>query len=239
MSSQFPPPPPSQFAQPPGPPASTPTTLDFSRAFTFIFQDPDWVKKTLIGGLFYVLSFVLIGAFIVFGYLAQLVRNVIAGKQHPLPEWDNIGGYLVEGLKLFLVGLVWYLPFIFVLILAIIPLAMFENTEAEGPAAALFSCGIGLVVVMAMVVAILVPAAMVLAMARQRASAAFEFRTVFSFIRANAMNYVLVIVVYLVTNMLSQFGIVLLCIGVFWTVFLSLAMTAWALGETYRLSPVK
>ena len=238
MSSQFPPHPQSQFAAPPPPPGPS-ATLDFTRAFTFIFQDPQWVKKTLLGGLFYLLSIFLIGGFIVLGYLAQLMRNVIAGMQYPLPEWDNIGGYLVEGLKLALMVLVWYIPFIFIVLIAVVPMAVLEDTEAEGAAAALMSCGMGLLMIFALFIGILLPAALVIAVARQQASAVFQFRTIIAFIKANAMNYLLTIVVYLVGNMVSQFGIVLFCIGIFWTAFLSMAMVSWALGETYRLSPVK
>jgi hypothetical protein len=214
-------------------------TFDFAKAFTFAFQDPDWVKKTLLGGLFYILSIFLVGAFIVSGYLAQLARNVAAGLERPLPEWDNIGGYLIEGLKLFLVTIVWFLPLLAIVLLAVVPAVMFENSELSGVGAGVFTCGIGLAVLLGFALAVFIPAALLLAVMRQRASAAFEFGTIFRFVRVNLMNYVLAIIVYLIANTLSQFGVALLCIGIFFTVFLSMVITTWAFAETYRLSPVK
>ena len=67
--------------------------MDIGKAFTFVGEDPKWVTKVLIGGgmlLFaIVLSITVIGgilvAAIVFGYLVQLTRNVIAGERTPLP----------------------------------------------------------------------------------------------------------------------------------------------------------
>jgi hypothetical protein len=238
MSSQFPPQPPSHFAPAPlqQPPSNT---FDFVKAFTFVFNDPDWVKKTLLGGLFYMLAMFIVGAFIVFGYLAQMMRNVVAGMERPLPEWNNIGGYLVEGLKLSLICIVWYAPLIALALLFVVPVAMLGDPDTEGAAAGLMSCGIGLVILLTLLISLLLPAALSLAVVRERASAAFEFGTIIAFIRANAMNYVLAIVVYLISNTLSQFGVILLCVGIFFTVFLSLVMTAWAFAETYRLSSVK
>ena len=73
-------------------------------------EDPRWLPKILIGGLFYLLAFLLVGIFFILGYQARLARNVIAGMQHPLPEWDDLGDYFGEGLRLFGVILVWILP---------------------------------------------------------------------------------------------------------------------------------
>ena len=57
-------------------------------------------------------SFFIVGVFFVYGYLARLARNVIAGVQHPLPEWDDLGDFFSEGLRLFGVGFVYMLPMI-------------------------------------------------------------------------------------------------------------------------------
>ena len=61
----------------------------------------------------------IVGAFFLYGYLARLARNVIAGAAHPLPEWDDLGEYFSEGLRLFCVALVYTLPLIAIVLVTI------------------------------------------------------------------------------------------------------------------------
>jgi len=84
-------------------------TVDFGRAFTSVTEDPDWIKKILIGGAFMLLSSVLVGVPFVLGYFSQTLRNVVAGAARPLPEWDDLGGIFSEGLRLTAVYLVYVL----------------------------------------------------------------------------------------------------------------------------------
>jgi hypothetical protein len=82
--------------------------MDFGKAFTFVYEDEDWIKKLLIGIL---LSFVpVFGQFAVSGYMLAIIRNVKTNAPRPLPEWSNVVDYFVEGLKLTVVGLVYSLP---------------------------------------------------------------------------------------------------------------------------------
>src|SRR5437667_3823806 len=121
MTDTYAPPPPP----PPPPPARTPSvTFDFGRPFAFVFEDPNWLPKVLIGGLFVLASFVLIGVFFLFGYIARLVRNVIAGVQYPLPEWDNLGEYFGEGLMLFCVTLIYSAPVVVLAVIIMVPAAI-------------------------------------------------------------------------------------------------------------------
>lgn len=91
--------------------------MEYSKALTFIWEDPRWQQKLLIGvGVVIastVLSVVLIGLLgflIVMGYCVRLLQNVRAGHPHPLPEWDEWGEDLARGFKLFIVSIVWALP---------------------------------------------------------------------------------------------------------------------------------
>src|SRR5437899_12800475 len=98
-----PPPPPPPPVRPSGP------SFDFARPFTFTFEDPRWVQKVLLGGLFMLASVFIVGSFFLYGYLARLARNVIAGLQHSLPEWDELGELFSEGLRLFCLALTYTL----------------------------------------------------------------------------------------------------------------------------------
>lgn len=234
MPPTLPPPPPP--AQPAG------STFDFGRPFTYVFDDPRWLNKVLIGGLFYMAALLLVGIFFVGGYLARVVRNIVAGVETPLPEWDDIGGYFSEGLRLFAVGIVYALPLMLVYGVMVGGGALLGASGSEGMrqvSAGMMSCGGCLALPLGLVLYIFLPAAMLFTIVDQRFGAAFEFGRIWSFIRANAVNYLLAIVVYLIAAFAAQFGIILLCVGLFFTSFWCLLVAAHAFGQTYRLSLVK
>lgn len=230
------PPPPSGTQPAPGP---TGSSFDFTKSFTFPFQDPDWLSKVLIGGVFSLLGLLLIGHFFVVGYLAQLVRNVVAGLERPMPAWDELGSFFVEGFKLVMVGLVYSLPLILLVFMVAIPAGILESQGAETASNLMGGLLLCLVFPLLLVIMIIVPAALTRAAALGSAGAAFQIGAIVRFIKANAVNYVLAILVYIIANFVSQFGLLLLCIGIFFTSFLSLVMTTYAFAETYRLSAVK
>ena len=91
--------------------------MTIERAFTYVFSDRDWVVKLIIGTIVTVLTFAftpvligLVGLALIFGYQSQLIRNVRAGDETPLPEWANIGGMISEGAGVVLAYFVYMLP---------------------------------------------------------------------------------------------------------------------------------
>lgn len=84
--------------------------MDIGKAFGYVFEDERWVNKLLLGSLITLIPF--FGAFAVLGYIVAIMRNVIAGAARPLPEWDNLGDYFVDGLMVVIANLVYALPLI-------------------------------------------------------------------------------------------------------------------------------
>lgn len=234
MTEGTPPPPPQpQQTQPPG------TTFDFVKPFSFVFEDPRWLTKILIGGLFVLLSILIVGLFFVFGYMARLARNVIAGVTHPLPEWDDLGEYFVEGLKMAVIGLAYMAPMIILGIIIGIPGAVMSEAENEGlknVGGCLMGSAWCLILPLSLAVTFFLPAGLLMFVTTGRMGAAFEFGTIWSFIRANIGNYLLAIVIYFVAEFASSLGLVLLCIGIIFTEFWSFAAQTFAFAQVYRLS---
>ena len=241
MSDVFqpaPPPPPP----PPPPVRPSATGFDFARPFTFTFQDPRWVQKVLLGGLFTLASVFIVGIFFVAGYLARLVRNVIAGVPHPLPEWDDLGEYFSEGLRLFCVSLVYTLPLMGVAMIMVIPSVIAQtadNDVVQNIGGGLTTCISCLMVPLSLALGLWLPGAMLFAIVERRFGAAFEFAQIFAFIKANIGNYVLAFVVSLVVRLIVPFGFILLCVGVFFTAFWSLVVTCYGFAEAWRLASVR
>lgn len=224
----------SETAVPHGP-QSQRRELDFVRAFTFIFKDPDWVRKTVVGGLFVALSFLIVGIFIVMGYAARLARNVVAGHDLPLPEWDEIGEMLVEGIKLFVVTLAYISPMILVYAAVMFAAIVSGSSDAAEALGVLSGCMMLLIIPLAILLMILLPVALVSVAVTGSIASAFDLPEIVRFIRHNFVNYILAVVIYLVANFLSQFGVALLCVGVLFTTFLYYLVATWAFAETWRL----
>src|SRR5262249_26926229 len=238
MSSAITPEPP---APPPQPPAAP--TFDFVKPLTFVFDDPRWVQKVLIGGLFIIASMFVIGAFFIYGYLARLARNVIDGMEYPLPEWDDLGEYFGEGAKLFVVALIYVIPVIAVAGLIFVPVAIMggssDNETVRSMAGMSVTCAWCLIFPLGLAMALWMPAALVMVVVTRDFKAAFEFGHIFRFIRANIANYILAFVVWLVARFAAGLGFILLCVGIIFTMFWAFAVAAYAFAQTYRLASVR
>jgi hypothetical protein len=231
------------------PPASS-GSVDFGRAFTSVTEDPDWIKKVLVGGAFTLLSSVLVGIPFVLGYFARTLRNVVDGAPRPLPEWDDLGGLFSEGLRLTAVYLVYLLGVALLfggLGCALMMPAMllggartseFDPSQAVGAVSGLAMVALyGLFMLASLAMALYMPAAIARATLRGTMGAGFDWRAIVAFIRANPGNYLLSLVVYLAASLIAQFGVVLCCVGIFPAVFWSYLVFADALGQTIRLNP--
>lgn len=205
-----------------------------------MFEDPFWIRKVLVGGLFYIFAMLLIGIPFLLGYSARMMRNVIRGEAHPLPEWDDLGDYFGEGLQLLLVWLLLTLP---VIILAALFVGGSIAATGFGVPDEVAGCSAGLFLLIAIpifiVVSLIAPAALTRAIAEQRIKAALELGAVFRFISKNIGNYLIAIAIYLLASFVAQFGIVLFCVGIVLTSFWALMVSCYALADVYRVAQVR
>jgi hypothetical protein len=81
--------------------------MNLEKALTYPFEDKQWASKIGMGAL---ISIVPILNFAWIGYIVGLIHRVIKGDPLPLPGWDDLGKKFIEGLILFLAGLVYALP---------------------------------------------------------------------------------------------------------------------------------
>ena len=69
--------------------------MDFGKAFSYVFDDSDWLKKVGLGGLIYLVPIL---NFAAAGYSLEVAQRVINDDPRPLPEWSDIGGKLESSL---------------------------------------------------------------------------------------------------------------------------------------------
>jgi uncharacterized protein DUF4013 len=214
--------------------------LDFARPFRFVFEDPDWQRKIAIGAMFTILSFLLVGAFFVAGYLVYVARNVMRGESRPLPEWDGrYGEYFSEGLKVAAIVFLYILPLVLIWVVlagGMAALGFLGDEEVAAAGGLAVGCVGAIIALLGIVISLILPAALIMYAASGSISAAFNFREIFGFIADHVLNYVLAYIIHLVANFLSQFGILLLCIGLFFAIFWANLVSAYAFADAYRIA---
>jgi len=227
-----------------------PGKVDFGKALGFVFEDPDWLKKMLLGGLCALLSVMFIGTFLIGGYFLRLVRRAARGEARPLPEWEDWGGLLVEGLLAFGVYLAHMLAVMLPLFVAggcLLGLAAAgagggEDRHGAEVFGAMAGLGIvalyGVLIVLSMALGLYMPAVLARLAILRRFGVVMEVRENFGFIKRNLGEYLLSLAVFLVASIISQFGVILLCIGIFPLSFWAYCVLAYPLGQIAGRDPV-
>ena len=169
--------------------------MDIGRAFAYPFEDSDWLKKIVIGGI---LSLIPIVNFATVGYAIEEMERISRGQWVPLPEWDNFGDKFMNGLIIGIAVIVWLVPMLVLLGASIVPIV--QSLIADRPSNA--GLGAGLVAmflggIWGFVVSILYPA-IAMNFARKRTfGSCFEFSSIVGMVTADPGSYVLGIVAYL------------------------------------------
>ena len=81
--------------------------MEFGKAFSFVFEDPDWFKKIAIAALVGLIP--VVGQFVLIGWALETAKRVIRQDPNPLADLD-FGSQLGLGFQSFLVGLVYAIP---------------------------------------------------------------------------------------------------------------------------------
>jgi Protein of unknown function (DUF4013) len=91
--------------------------MEIGKGLSYIRQDPQWVKKIFIGSIITAIPFV---EAISDGYQIQTIKNLKAGNPRPLPDWNETGSFLRQGIGLRLLIYAIYIPTYLTTALAII-----------------------------------------------------------------------------------------------------------------------
>src|SRR6185436_8012778 len=111
--------------------------MDFSKALTYPFDDPDWAKKLGIGAGLGLVVFVIVGGLGIFssvfppvavctifgfiflvpliGWSLETTKRVRDNVPNPMASWDDFGALTRKGLTPFLAYLVYQIPLLIAL----------------------------------------------------------------------------------------------------------------------------
>ncbi len=214
--------------------------MDIGKAFSYVFEDQEWITKILIGGLIFLIP--LIGPLVGMGYMVAIAENVARGNPRPLPEWSDFGNHVMRGLYAFVVQLVYMLP---VLILYGLFFCVFtviagatggegERAQTAGvaTAGALFFCFIPLIFILAIACVTLSYAGLARYIATGNLSEAFRFSDVISSVRGNFSPWIYVLLVTFLSGFVGSAGMIACGIGILFTTFYAQCVNGHALGQT-------
>jgi hypothetical protein len=240
------------------------TTSDNLKAlFAYPFQDTNWINKFLIGSLVVLAGYIipLIPFIVVYGYMAQIMRRIIVERGEPyLPEWDDWGKMMMDGLKLLGALLIYALPIFVLLCVAYLFLffgiGLSASLEGSGDApsglAAVgslvgslgFFCIFGVVMIFALAVSLVSPVMLGHIIATDEFSAAFRFSEWWSIFRANLGGFFIAYVIILAISSAFSFALTLIYLTVILCCLLPVIMgpatyymlliAAAVFGQAYR-----
>lgn len=189
-------------------------SLQVGRAFSFMFEDKNWVVKILLGAVFNLLTLVLVGIPFIFGYLLELAKNSSEGKELPLPEWDNLGDKFVRGLIYTIIVIIYSIPGI---ILSFIPCVKY----CFGP-------------LYFLALLFVLPYITVKYAQTGSFEDVFRFNEIIDFARANFNNLIIVVLLTIALQIIASFGALALVVGIFFTVFWADLAIYYLYGQLYR-----
>ena len=226
-------------------------SIDFGRAFQFYFEDPDWLKKTLIGGALFFFGLVgLVALFagvillaMVNGYMMRVMQRAYAGDPRPLPEWEDYGGLMRDGFKLLLLWLGYGAIFYGIPMVAIVAMGFVSAAARSDAVSGIMALFILLMQLLTMVLglglAIYMPSAVARMTLYQRLGAGFEFKENLALIKRNPGNYFLAFLIVLVVGLVASVAGCALClVGIFFAVFWAQCVQGYVLGEVVRRDPL-
>jgi hypothetical protein len=219
--------------------------MEFGRAFSYITEDTDWLKKVGIAGALMLIPF--IGWIAVLGWGLEITRRVINHDPAPLPDWSNFTDHLVRGLKGFVVSFVFSLPGALVNGCQGTINALVTNPELlqnmDSNTITMLTTGIGglaiccgcLGFLLSVTATFIMPAAFGNMMANNGdLGAGFRFNEIFALIKAAVGPYLMTLLGALVVGLIIPFGLIACIIGVFFTAAFGTAILSHLYGQAYN-----
>ena len=221
--------------------------LDIGRSFSYITADPDWIKKIVIGLLVGLIgTFVLgLGAIVLLGYQVAIIRAKLEGRQPELPEWNDWGGFIKDGIFAVIIALGYAAP---IIILAICMQVVIFGVTFAGASAApdatdllglvitLTTLCFGLIIVIYIIfLSLAMPIAITRYVAEGGLGAAFALGEVFALLRSNIVGWLIVGLLYngIILPLLALVGTLLCGLGTYGGLTFGYAASADAMVQAY------
>ena len=165
--------------------------MDIGGAFSYVFEDEDWIVKILLGAAIMLIP--IFGQLALSGYGIAILRNVKAGKPRPLPAWSNLGDFFMDGLMFWVIRLVYGIP-VFILLCPIMFVGVLPAFGAENEDLLTIQAGVSgvvivgiscLIVLYSILVGLMMPVGQIHCAETREIGACLRFGEMFRFLFSN------------------------------------------------------
>lgn len=210
--------------------------MDFGKAFSFMFDDEDWVKKLALAS---VLSLTVIGVIPVLGWGLEVIRRVVEGDPEPLPDWSNFGQYIVKGLLAGVTVFVYFLPVIILSSCNAGAGTLMGNMDEDVAVpliATLTICLSCVYILYSVAASLVIPAALGNYATTGEFGSVFKFGQIFRMVKDNIGNFGLVFLGTLLADIIAPLGTIACVIGVAFTSAYAILFVSHLIGQAYKLA---
>ena len=211
--------------------------MDFGKAFTFAFDDPEWVRKVLINALIGLIP--IVGQIYLLGWGLETARRVAMRSGEPLPDVD-FGTHLGHGFRAFVVSIVWTAPiWVIALVLGIISAVATEiDPDIGNTIGAVLGICVGLVgLIFGLFLGVVLPAALTRSAVFGSIKGGLDVGTVWALVRSAPGAWLMVLLGNILAGILAGIAGTLLCgIGVFVATALYQVIMGHLYGRAYLQS---
>jgi len=205
--------------------------MDLGLAFSYVFQDPDWLKKIAITALIGLIP--IVGQLALLGWALEISRRVIRHETDLLPDWGDFGSRIMLGLKAFVIGLVGAIPIIILAIPYILVTSFAESDWGAivGIVTACFSC---FSIIYGLLLMFAVPAAYGILAATDQLGEAISPSKIMQLVRAAPAAYLLTLLGMLIAGFIGGLGSIACGVGVIFTYAYAFAIQGHLYGQAYN-----
>jgi hypothetical protein len=211
--------------------------MNIGKAFSFIFEDQEWLTKVGIAALVSLIP--LIGTLAVMGWMLEIIRRVIFNEAKPLPAWDDFGGYLSRGFMAIVIAFVYSLPLVVIagcMQAALVPMYD-QSSDAMNTAFSAITLAFSCVsVIYSIALGLIIPIAYARYADTGQLGEAFKLGYLFSLLRAAPSAYLLVLLGSLLAGLAASLGMIACFVGILFTAALAMAVNGHLYGQAYRIA---
>ena len=209
--------------------------MDFSRAITYIFNEPKWLKKILLTGLISVIPF--FGLIYLIGWIAEIAERVRTNNYLLLPEKFSFS-YFTEGLKLALTGLIYFVPY-FVVSMVIRAVdwtwVRIFNGFLENAGSSFFGFvndAFGFIYFFCFL--FIIPCVLFIYLERRSIRDTLQFKRIYLTIKNDYKTFLYLLLALVLCIIVASIGISVFYIGVIFTIPFGAAIYSYLVGQTAK-----
>lgn len=218
--------------------------MDIGRSFSYVTEDQEWLRKVLIGALISLIP--VIGQFYLMGYAIEALRNILQGRETPLPEpTDDFGDKLVKGILIWVIVFIYFLPLTIASACsgaggAIFP-SIIDDPDAVNVITSVWGGCFGcLSIVIGILISLLMPFVWSRYAETGEFGEAFKLGEIFGMLKENLGQTVIATLVSGLAGFVAFIvGLILCGIGLIFTMFYAQLITVFLYGSVYREAKAK